>query len=143
MPTKVIHEIRKFNRFYTSIIGVADNHILDSPYSLTEARILFEIYHQPTINARQIKDIIKVDEGYLSRLISKLVKLNLIVKKKSRLDQRISTLTLSENGERIFLDLDNRSSKSIAKLIDHLSKNQQDEILVHFEKITELLSKDD
>ncbi|HXL56601.1 MAG TPA: helix-turn-helix domain-containing protein, partial [Chitinophagaceae bacterium] len=95
---KIIGEIRAFNRFYTNIIGVLVNHILNTDYSLTEARILFEIYNNDNCTARTIKNIIKIDEGYLSRIIDKLVKQKLIKKQQSKLDGRVYILILTSFG---------------------------------------------
>tara|TARA_R110000822_G_scaffold18677_3_gene61546 strand:- start:1636 stop:1962 length:327 start_codon:yes stop_codon:yes gene_type:complete len=105
MENKIIQTIREFNRFYTGIIGVTNNHILESSYSLTEVRVMYEIYSNPEITARLIKNIVNVDEGYLSRLIKKLVRQNIIEKEKSKTDNRISILKLSKKGEIIFLKL--------------------------------------
>lgn len=141
MKEDTINSFREFNRFYTRIIGVTNNHILESKYSLTEVRVMYEIYHNPEITARQIKEIIEVDEGYLSRLIKKLVKQNIIKKEKSDTDSRISRLLLSELGEEIFLKLNQNSSDSIAKLISHLNLNEKAELLANFQSIKTLLTK--
>jgi DNA-binding MarR family transcriptional regulator len=141
MKNKIIQKIREFNRFYTKVIGVTNNHILESNYSLTEVRVMFEIYHNPEITAREIKNIIEVDEGYLSRLINKLVKLNIVEKKKAKTDSRISILKLSKNGETTFLKLNQSSSDSVEKLIAHLNPQEKEELMVHFQKIKTLLTK--
>ena len=137
----IVNKIRRFNRFYTRVIGVINNHILESQYSLSEVRVMYEIYHNPKITARQIKEIIEVDEGYLSRLIKKLVKLNIINKIKSQDDYRISYLNLSENGKKIFLTLNQRSSDAISEIIQHLNKKEQEELILLYEKIEILLTK--
>ncbi|WP_074407162.1 MULTISPECIES: MarR family winged helix-turn-helix transcriptional regulator [Aquimarina] len=137
----IVNKIRRFNRFYTRVIGVINNHILESQYSLSEVRVMYEIYHNPKITARQIKEIIEVDEGYLSRLIKKLVKLNIINKIKSQDDYRISYLNLTENGKKIFLTLNQRSSDAISEIIQHLNKKEQEELILLYEKIEILLTK--
>ncbi|EZH71398.1 hypothetical protein ATO12_07795 [Aquimarina atlantica] len=137
----IVNKIRRFNRFYTRVIGVINNHILESQYSLSEVRVMYEIYHNPKITARQIKEIIEVDEGYLSRLIKKLVKLNIINKIKSQDDYRISYLNLTENGKKIFLTLNQRSSDAISEIIQHLNQKEQEELILLYEKIEILLTK--
>ncbi|MEO7766610.1 MAG: MarR family winged helix-turn-helix transcriptional regulator [Ferruginibacter sp.] len=141
MKDDVINKIREFNRFYTGIIGITNNHILESQYSLSEVRVMFEIYHNPKITAREIKETIQVDEGYLSRLISKLVKQNIIIKMKSKEDNRISSLTLSKKGQNIFLELNQRSTDVISETIQHLSKSDKLTLMLLFEKIKTLLTK--
>jgi len=142
MKHDIISRFREFNRYYTQVIGLTNNHILDSQYSLSEVRVLYEIYHNPAITARQIKEVIQVDEGYLSRLIKKLVNQNLIIKSKSKTDNRASSLSLSKNGVKTFLDLNDRSSKSIESLVKHLNENEEKELILVFERIKNLLSKD-
>lgn len=141
MQIDTVSKIREFNRFYTGLLGVTNNHILESPYSLTEVRVMFEIYHNPDITARQIKKIVQVDEGYLSRLITKLVKQKIVIKTKSKKDSRVFSLGLSKNGERIFLNLNQKSSDAIAKTIAHLSKGEQEELVEHLSKIKLLITK--
>jgi DNA-binding MarR family transcriptional regulator len=136
----VIDKVREFNRFYTGIIGVMNNHILESDYSLSEVRVMFEIYHHPNITARQIKEIIELDEGYLSRLVNKLVKQKVITRVKSKEDNRVSALTLSKKGKDIFLRLNQRSSNDVSAILQHLSKSQQEELLRLLEKVKALLT---
>ena len=142
MPyTKASQEIRMFNRFYTNIIGVVDRRILHTPYSLTEARILFEIFHDPSCTARRIKKILQVDEGYLSRTIDKLIKLGLITRKQLQSDGRVRILSLSKKGERELLKINEAAEASVKSMIEHLSPDEVDEILVLMRRIQELLAK--
>jgi len=141
MPNEIIEKIRAFNRFYTTVIGVTNNHILQSDYSLTEARAMFEVNSNPGITARQLKTELQVDEGYLSRLVAKLVKDKVVVKKQSKEDKRIFSLELSEKGKKIFARLNSRSSEDIATLIGHLTSSEKTELLTHFERIKTLLTK--
>ena len=70
----MVKEIRNYNRFYTDFLGILDQKILDSQYSLTEARILYEINVIKNCNAKKIMDIINIDRGYMSRIIKKSYK---------------------------------------------------------------------
>ncbi|CAL2080705.1 MarR family winged helix-turn-helix transcriptional regulator [Tenacibaculum sp. 190524A02b] len=142
MKHDLILKFREFNRYYTKVIGLTNNHILDSKYSLSEVRVMYEIYHTPNITARKIKEIIQVDEGYLSRLIKKLVNQNLIIKTKSKKDNRVSSLKLSENGVKVFLELNDRSSRAMENVVKHLNENEQNELILMLEKIKNLLGKD-
>lgn len=141
MKNNIIQTIREFNRFYTKIIGITNNHILNSKYSLTEVRVMFEIYHNPEITAREIKNIIEVDEGYLSRLIKKLEKQDIVEKEKDKSDSRVSTLKLSKNGKNIFLKLNQKSSEGVEELIGHLNLEEQEKLMKHFQEIKVLLTK--
>ena len=139
--SKAVKEIRTFNRFYTNTIGVVDRHILHSPYSLTEVRVLFEVFHNSDCTARKIKAILQVDEGYLSRVIDKLIKQGLITRKQSRSDGRVLILSLSKKGEREFLKLNEEAEISVESIIDHLSPDQVSEIVTIMRRIQELLTK--
>ena len=137
----VIREIRTFNRYYTNIIGVVDQHILNSAYSLTEVRILFEIYHNLNSSARLIKNFLQVDEGYLSRTLDKLVKQGLILRKQSKNDGRSFILSLTKKGEKEFLTLNERSEAAIELMIKHLSLDELSELVSIICRIQELLKK--
>jgi len=83
MTTGDIQSVRDFNRFYTNIIGLLDRHILDSTYSLPEARVLFELNQQESCTAREILGVIKMDKSYLSRMLAQFESNGLIRKKTS------------------------------------------------------------
>ncbi len=138
---KIIGEIRAFNRFYINIIGVLDNHILNSDYSLTEARILFEICNNDNCTARTIKNIIKIDEGYLSRIIDKLVKQKLIKKQQSKVDGRVYILILTSFGEKQFQKLNDSSFQSVKQMIEKLTAAETEHLINHMRGIKELLTK--
>ncbi|HEX9614195.1 MAG TPA: MarR family winged helix-turn-helix transcriptional regulator [Bacteroidota bacterium] len=138
---KAIKEIRAFNRFYTNIIGVVDRHILDSPYSLTEVRILYEIYHDVHATARTIKRFLRVDEGYLSRTIDALVKRGLVLRNQSEKDGREFVLSLTGKGKREFLTLNRRSEEAVGSMIKHLSRGQVDRLLAMLRTVRTLLTE--
>ena len=141
MATDIVKKVREFNRFYTSIIGITNNHILQSEYSLTEVRVMFETYNNPGITARQLMKIIRVDEGYLSRLIAKLVKQKILSKKRSKEDNRNYSLELSSSGKKIFLRLDERSSYAVSQLVSHLTKVEQSQLIQLLDGVRTLLTK--
>ena len=92
-----IEKIRSFNRFYTNIIGLLDQHFLDTPFSLTEGRVLYEIRHMEECSAKKIRENINIDEGYLSRIIDKFIKKGLITKTPSRDDKRLHIIVLARH----------------------------------------------
>jgi len=137
-----IRSIRAFNRFYTNRIGVVDRHILDSPFSLTEVRILFEIYHDRGVTARRIREFLRVDEGYLSRTLNALVRRGLVSRTQSHDDGRRYLLSLTPRGKSIFLGLNGRSESEVAAMIRHLSARGVRELVAMMSRIQELLGKD-
>lgn len=141
MNSQIIEEIRGFNRFYTNILGIIDQHILDSSYSLAEARVLFEIYQTRECTATQLMTCLKMDKGYLSRILSHLVKNDLIDKRKSSTDARFSYLFLTEKGLALFLKLNESSSQQIQSFIQDLSPEDQRILVNSMNKARRILSK--
>ncbi|WP_339788864.1 MarR family winged helix-turn-helix transcriptional regulator [uncultured Imperialibacter sp.] len=138
---KAIAAVRDFNRFYTSVIGLLDRHILDSPYSLSEARVMFEISSTGSCTARHIKAATKMDEGYLSRIVDKLLKQGLLKKTKSEEDGRAFLLSLSVAGQREFARLDKASHDNIASLLKKISSAEVDLLSNQLQSIKSILAK--
>lgn len=135
------NKIREFNRFYTNIIGVVNQHILNSDYTLTEVRTLYEIYFTENCSAKMIKEYLNIDWGYLSRILNKFVKKGFIIKKTSKEDKRLSILTLSSKGEKEFLKLNQNSENEVLKMISKLSSAEKNELTELMERIKSILSK--
>jgi DNA-binding MarR family transcriptional regulator len=136
-----IQEIRAFNRFYTDLLGLLDTHLLKSDYSLAEARILYEIFTGGQVSASDIIHKLKVDKGYLSRILKKLEKQGLISKRLSKGDARVNLLSLTEEGLKIFHTLNNASDEQINTLITSLPLAQLNDLVKHMNAITDLLQK--
>ncbi len=141
-PTEnIISDIRAFNRFYTSVVGLLDKHILESPYSLSEARVLFEINKLHPCTAKQVKDAMHIDEGYLSRIIDKFIKRGLVKKSKSPTDGRVYFLSLTEEGRIAFAELDSASATEVASLLRNLSSDEKEQLAHHLKCVQLTLSK--
>ncbi|MGH6725036.1 MAG: MarR family winged helix-turn-helix transcriptional regulator, partial [Pseudolabrys sp.] len=97
-----IGAVRRFNRFYTRRIGVLRKTYLDSPYSLGEMRVLYEIAHGDAVRASDIGHALDLDAGYLSRVLRNFEKRGLISRKTSRADARQSHLALTARGRKTF-----------------------------------------
>lgn len=136
-----IQEIRTFNRFYTDLIGLLDKHLLNSEYSLAEARILYEIFTEKQLSASDIIYKLSIDKGYLSRILKKFEKEDLIIRKPSEEDARISLLSLTDVGLKVFYGLNEASEKQIMALISSMPIEQLDELVKHMRAITGLLEK--
>lgn len=133
--------IRSFNRFYTNIIGLLDQHFLDSPFSLTEGRVLYEICNTADCSAKKIRESIVIDEGYLSRILDDFVKRGLIRKTRSQADGRLWIILPTEKGKREFANLNANSNRSVTQMIEKLSKAERTELLNQMEGIRSLLEK--
>ncbi|WPU95019.1 MarR family winged helix-turn-helix transcriptional regulator [Mucilaginibacter sabulilitoris] len=136
-----IPDIRKFNRFYTDIIGLLDKHLLHSAYSLAEGRIIFEIYSGKSVQASQIMTVMNIDKSYLSRLLKKLEKDGLITRTSSGNDARAMLISLTEKGIQEFTMLNKASDKQISDLITNLNSTDRQELVTHMNAIMNILKK--
>lgn len=139
----LIDKIRSFNRFYTNIIGLLEQHFLDSPFSLTEGRVLYEICNTENCSARRIRESIVIDEGYLSRILDSFVKRGLIEKTPSPTDRRLRIIVPTEKGKSEFAILNENSNQLISRMIEKLSEEEREDMLDRMEGIRVLLEKSD
>lgn len=138
---EMIDRIRGFNRFYTNIIGLLDQHFLDSPFSLTEGRVLYEICNSEECTAKKIRESILIDEGYLSRILDNFAKRGLIRKTPSPTDRRLRIIVPTEKGKREFANLNDNSNKMISEMIEKLSEEEREDLLNKMQGIRALLEK--
>ena len=120
-----INTVRQFNRFFTRQIGVLREGLLHSPYSLTEARIIFELAQCPNITASDLGQAMGLDAGYMSRILAKLEQQKLIEKTRSNEDGRQRLITLTDQGQDAFALLDSRSSDEVAEMLGELSSGDR------------------
>jgi DNA-binding MarR family transcriptional regulator/N-acetylglutamate synthase-like GNAT family acetyltransferase len=131
--------VRRFNRFYTRHIGVLRKTYLDSPYSLGEARVLYEIAHGDGVMARDIARALDLDAGYLSRVLRNFEKSGLITRKTSKTDGRQSHLALTARGRKVQAPLEQRSQDQTGDMLGRLSAAQQARLVAAMESIGGLL----
>ncbi len=135
-----ISAVRHFNRFYTRQIGVLREGLLHSPYSLTEARIIFELAQRQGLTASDLGRELGLDAGYLSRLLTHLEQQGLLEKVRSETDGRQRLLHLTPQGEQAFALLDQRSRDEIGELLTELSEDEQQRLLKAMDTIERVLS---
>jgi DNA-binding MarR family transcriptional regulator/GNAT superfamily N-acetyltransferase len=116
---------RGFNRFYTRFIGVLDEQLVESGFSLTEARVLFELSAQPDCSAGEIAAELSIDPGYLSRILRKLENAGLLDRSAAPDDARQTVLRLTRKGKTAFADLNSRSSAQAAGILNALTPARQ------------------
>src|ERR1700730_1041642 len=108
-----IRAVRRFNRFYTRKIGVLKEGLLDSPLSLTEGRILYEIAQREHTTASELAQELGLDSGYLSRMLKSFAAKGFVTKRASKSDGRQIILTLADRGREMFATIDARSRDEI------------------------------
>jgi len=123
-PSRVA-AVRRFNRFYTRRIGVLEEGLLQSPWSLTEVRVLYELTHGKGLTARDLAQDLGLDHGYLSRILQRFARDGLVRREKGADDARERVLALTAQGRRAFAPLDKRSQKEIAAMLAPLGDAQQ------------------
>lgn len=138
--TNRVAAIRKFNRFYTRQIGMLRKGYLDSPFSLAEARVLYELYRCRSATASELATILDLDQGYLSRLLRVFEKRGLIKRTISVADARQSDIALTAKGRRTFAPLDKRSQHDAGAMLDSLSSSAQARLVGAMTTIESLLS---
>jgi DNA-binding MarR family transcriptional regulator/GNAT superfamily N-acetyltransferase len=134
-----IAAVRRFNRYYTRQIGVLRKTFLDSPYSLAEARVLYEIASRPAPTASDIARSLDLDAGYLSRVLRNFERRGLIRKRASAKDGRQSHLTLTPRGKTSFMPLDARSQRDTAAMLGKLAPADQASLIAAMTTIETLL----
>jgi DNA-binding MarR family transcriptional regulator/GNAT superfamily N-acetyltransferase len=136
-----IGAVRHFNRFFTRQIGVLREGLLHSPYSLTEARILFELAQCHDLTASDLCRELGLDAGYLSRILTRLEQQGLIEKVRSETDGRQRYLRLTPEGEKAFAFLDKRSRDEVAELLNNLSEGDQQRLLKAMDTIKSVFNR--
>ncbi len=116
-PPDAVLEVRAFNRFYTAQIGVLRSGLLDTPYSLTEARAIFELAQRPSTNVADLRAALGIDAGYLSRILGRFEADGLVLRERSAADGRRGVLRLTDSGRAAFRVLDERSAAEIGELL--------------------------
>jgi DNA-binding MarR family transcriptional regulator/GNAT superfamily N-acetyltransferase len=134
-----ISAVRRFNRFYTRQIGLLEERLLRSEFSLTEARILFELAHRDKLTATQLGGDLALDAGYLSRILKKFEKRGLLARQSSSGDARRMLLTLTEQGRRAFEPLNEASREQVTELLAALSAGEREKLTSAMSAIERLL----
>ena len=133
--------VRQFNRFFTRQIGVLREGLLHSPYTLTEARILFELGHRDHLTASDLCRELGLDPGYLSRILARLEQQGLLEKVRPDKDGRQRLLRLTPQGSNAFALLDQRSRDEVSEMLIDLSDEEQQRPLKAMQTIESVLTK--
>lgn len=133
--------MRRFNRFYTRKLGLLRRTFLDSPYTLGEMRVLFEIRQRPGLTATDIIRDLDLDAAYLSRLLSRFDKQKLISRKASASDARVHHLHLTASGEAAVNETDVRQAAQTKAQLAHLSAAERKDLTDAMHTIETLLSR--
>ena len=134
-----ISAVRAFTRFYTTRLGVLDQQLLKSPFSLSEARVLYELANREDPSAKAIGTELRLDAGYLSRIVQKFEEDGLIRRKRSPSDRRQHRLSLTAKGRQSFSKLDRRSHSEVGEMLAQLSDGDRQRLTAAMATIKRLL----
>jgi DNA-binding MarR family transcriptional regulator/N-acetylglutamate synthase-like GNAT family acetyltransferase len=131
--------IRRFNRFYTRRMGLLQEGLLQSRFSLAEARVLYEVAHMAEPTARVIASTLGMDEGHLSRLLRGLRQRGMVTAQATELDRRQRRLGLTAQGRKAFAALNRRATREVADLLEPLSPSSRRRLLASLGTVESLL----
>jgi len=137
--TTSVAAVRRFNRFYTRQIGVLRQKLLDTPYSLAEARVLYELAHREQPTATELGQVLQLDPGYLSRMLRGFEQNGLLRRQPAPEDARRSLLSLTAPGRKAVAQLESRSDAEAGTLLGALDATQQPQLLQAMATIEQLL----
>jgi len=137
-----VAEVRDFNRFYTGVIGLLQEGLLHTPYSLTEARLIFELAQSDTAEVAVLRRSLDIDAGYLSRLLARFEADGLVTRGRATGDARRQVVALTDAGRAAWHTLDSRSAGEIGELLDRLGETDQRRLLGAMATIRALLDSE-
>jgi DNA-binding MarR family transcriptional regulator/GNAT superfamily N-acetyltransferase len=131
--------VRRFSRFYTRRLGILQDPFLQTSFSLTEARVLYELAHRDKPTASEIAEALGLDRGYLSRILRGFMERDLVYKTSSREDGRQNLLSLTSRGRMSFAAIDKRSQDDVASILAKIPAGEQDRVVSAMGAIERLL----
>jgi DNA-binding MarR family transcriptional regulator/GNAT superfamily N-acetyltransferase len=134
-----VEAVRRFTRFYTRQIGVLLEGLLRSPFSLTEARVIYELAHHERTTATELGQELGLDGGYLSRILRAFQERGLIHKQPSEVDARQSLVSLTEEGQEAFAQLNAASRSEVEAMLNELSEEEQHRLVSAMHTVEALL----
>jgi DNA-binding MarR family transcriptional regulator/GNAT superfamily N-acetyltransferase len=131
--------VRQFNRFYTRTIGVLGDRLQATPYSLTEARVIYELARGEQVETADLRNRLGLDAGYLSRIVTRFEADGVVRLGRSEPDSRRQVVQLTESGRRVFAMLDEHAALEMSALLDRLGEGDQLRLLTAMSMIERLL----
>jgi DNA-binding MarR family transcriptional regulator/GNAT superfamily N-acetyltransferase len=133
--------VREFNRFYTNVIGVLGEGLLQTPYSLTEARVLFELGQRDSADTSDLRRLLEIDAGHLSRMLARFESDGLLTRGRSEADARRQVIRLTKRGRGVVETLDSRSANRVAELLSGFGEEEQRRLLGAMTAIRRILEE--
>ncbi|SEG07054.1 DNA-binding transcriptional regulator, MarR family [Thermomonospora echinospora] len=141
VTTGDIAAVRRFNRFYTGVIGVLGEGLVRTPYSLTEARVIFELAQREATEVVALRRDLDLDPGYLSRMLARFESQGLVARERSAEDARRQVVRLTGTGRDVYAMLDERSSQDIEAMLARLPAGRRDRLIGAMRTLQHLLQE--
>jgi DNA-binding MarR family transcriptional regulator/N-acetylglutamate synthase-like GNAT family acetyltransferase len=141
MSTSTVTEVRGFNRFYTRMLGLLRPKLAGSAFGLTEARVLFELAHTDQMAVSDLRRILDLDAGYLSRILSRFIADGLVEREPSTTDARRRLVRLTQAGHAAFAETDRLQADAIDRLVDPLDEEQRFQLVAAMGRIRRVLGE--
>jgi DNA-binding MarR family transcriptional regulator/N-acetylglutamate synthase-like GNAT family acetyltransferase len=135
-----VASVRRFNRFYTRQIGVLEEHLSRSPFSLAQARVLYEVAQRRDIAASELAAKLGLDAGYLSRILVGFERRGLVTRRRSRADARRAQLGLTARGRAAFAELDQAARRDVSAMLAELPDPAQERLVAAMRTVEALLA---
>lgn len=140
----VVGEIREFNRFYTNLIGALDySRHLHTPFTLTEARVLYELAHAPHTDAADLRVELSLDAGHLSRMLAKFEEQQLVTRGPSERDARRQRIELTSRGREAACLLEERAQETVGTLVGRIPPDERPRLTAAMRTVREILRDGD
>jgi DNA-binding MarR family transcriptional regulator len=136
---KTIEIVRQFTRFYSHFFGLYNNNFLESRFSLTEARVIFELGRDSEKTSKELVEILQLDPGYLSRIIKSFEKNGYLTRKPCHKDGRRQYIILTDKGKNIRAKLDQATNLQITGILEELSNEKKELLCNKMKEIEEIL----
>lgn len=140
MIRDTVAAVRRFSRFYTKQLGALGEGLLSSPYTLTEVRVMYEIAHGRDVTATDLIEQLRLDPGYLSRILQRFEDLGLLRRQQSAEDKRRSILALTAKGTREFSPLDERQDKAVEQLLSGVTAFRRRQLVRSMRLVEDILA---
>jgi DNA-binding MarR family transcriptional regulator/GNAT superfamily N-acetyltransferase len=141
-PASHVREVRAFNRFYTQRIGILQRGVLQSPYSLTEVRVLYELANGAELTATDVQRILGLDRGYLSRILRSFERSGMLLRERSKKDGRRSLISLTGQGRKVFSALNARQSSDVEKMLQSVPDSVREKLVGSMQTIQRVLNSE-
>ena len=132
--------VRQFNRFYTVHLGLLRGRYLDTDYSLSESRMMYELSQHPGCTANHLRTTLGLDAGYMSRMVRSLTERGLVEGVRSERDKRATLLNLTAAGHGVIADINHRASAETVRMLDRLGEAQRAQLLEALSNVREILA---